>query len=164
MLVPQCNFSIFKVTTNICRRIRCGKMADEDIMTVKQCKSEPLSVSYHYVAVPSDIPSNRPLLHISYPARRRRQHYNFNIVFGNEEGMFMLKQPSMYAPRAKLVVVGDLVGPSTHVLKIDMSTYHPSGRMRDSRMLTVTIYVSMYGFWIFNPRNLKNKTCNGIVT
>lgn len=121
-------------------------MADEDIMTVRECKSEPLSISYHYVAVTSGIPSNTPLLHISYSARRRRQHYNFNIVQGNEDGMFMLKQPSVYHPRAKLVVAGDLIGPSTHVVKIDMSTYHPSGRMRDSRMLTVTIYVSMYHF------------------
>lgn len=152
------------MTTNICRRQRCGKMADAEIMPVKECKSEPLSISYHYVAVTSGIPSNTPLLHISYSARRRRQHYNFNIVQGNDDGMFMLKQPSMYHPRAKLVVAGDLMGPSTHVVKIDMSTYHPSGRMRDSRMLTVTIYVSMYNFWIFNSRNLKNKTCNGIRT
>ncbi|XP_039248221.2 uncharacterized protein LOC120326064 isoform X1 [Styela clava] len=134
------------VTTNICRRQRCGKMAERDSMSVKECKAEPLSVSYHYVAVTSGLPKPTAVLHISYPARRRRQRYNFSIVQGNEEGIFMIKQHSMYMPRAQLVVTGNLNGPSRHTVKIDMATYQPNGKMRDSRMLTITIFTSMYDF------------------
>lgn len=115
-------------------------------MSLQECKAEPLSISYHYIAIGSNLPLGSHILHFSYPARRRRQRYNFTIVQGNEQGIFSLKQQSMYHPRAQLTVITKLIGPSKHTIKIDMATYHQNGDMRDSRMLTVTVYVSRYEF------------------
>lgn len=130
------------VTTNICRRKRCGKYSRGE----KECLASPLSISYHYVQIPSNQKAPMKLFKIAFSPRRRRQRYNFNIVSGNEEGYFQLQHSSKLRPKAKLIMKESLVGPAEYTLKIDVATYHPTGDMRDSRMITVQIFVSDYDF------------------
>jgi len=39
-----------------------------------------------------------------------------------------------------------LSGPAEHAVKVDMSTYDKRGRMRDNRMMTITVFVSEFNF------------------
>nr|CAB3245008.1 fibulin-1 [Phallusia mammillata] len=137
-------FGYRQVTTNICRRRRCKKISTDNDM-YSMCKKQPLSTSYHFVSVTSGLKAPTKLFRIKFPARRRRQQYNFSIV-GNNQTMFSLHQMSMYRPHAYLMLNEQIDGPSEHTVKVDMSTYNGKGDMRDNRMLTITVFVSEYNF------------------
>ncbi|XP_078490955.1 uncharacterized protein LOC100176194 [Ciona intestinalis] len=137
-------FRYRQITTNICRRKRCRRVTSNN-ETFAECKAQSLSISYHYIDIPTGLKLPSNLLKISFSPRRRRQQYHFQIAQG-EENAFSLRQPSMYRPQAYLVLTGELTGPSQHMVKVDISTYNRRGEMRDNRMLTITVLVSEYTF------------------
>ena len=111
----------------------------------EECKQQPLSISYHFVSVTSNLYTPTKLLRMKFPARRRRQRYDFKMTSGSTH-LFSIKQYNMYKPQAYLVLTEAPQGPSNHSVKIDVSTYNRRGEMRDNRMLTVTVFVSEYDF------------------
>ena len=137
-------FGYRQVTMNICRRRGCKRITT-DRSSLLACKRLPLSISYHYVSITSRLPTPAKLFRIKFPARRRRQQYNFSIVQGDRSA-FSLRQMSMYRPRAYLMLNKALSGPAEHAVKVDMSTYDKRGRMRDNRMMTITVFVSEFNF------------------
>jgi hypothetical protein len=143
-LMKTDEFTYKQVTTNRCRR-KCKKIAQVSAEQYEECKSNPLSVSYHFVSVTSNLQTPTKLLRMKFPARRRRQQYNFHMTQG-DTNLFSIKQYSMYKPHAYLVLNQQPQGPSNHSVKIDVSTYNRRGQMRDNRMLTVTVFVSQYEF------------------
>ena len=143
-LMTTDEFGYRQVTTNMCRRKRCRRIAKSNAEYV-QCRQQPLSVSYHYVDITSDLRAPADLLRVNFPARRRKQRYHFRISQGNDQ-LFTLRQPSMYRPMAYLVLSRSIQGPVEHTLHIDMRTYNRKNQMRDNRMLTVQVIVSRYTF------------------
>lgn len=143
-LMTTDEFSYRQITTNICRRKKCRRLSLNET-TYRQCRGLPLSVSHHYIDITSDLSVPASLLKIKFPARRRRQNYNFVIVDGDGD-LFSLRQPANYRPLAFLVLNRSLKGPAKHQVKIDMRTYNRRGNMRDNRMLTIFINVSAYEF------------------
>ena len=137
-------FGYRQVTTNICRRKRCTRFAQDD-SSFQFCRGLPLSVSSHYVDITSRLDAETDLFRINFPARRRKQMYNFNIVSGDQV-LFRLRQPSMYQPLAYLVLNQALTGPATHTVEVEMSTYNRRREMRDNRKLNIRVIVSSYSF------------------
>uniref|UniRef100_F6PUJ2 EGF-like domain-containing protein n=1 Tax=Ciona intestinalis TaxID=7719 RepID=F6PUJ2_CIOIN len=140
----KCMKQITCPDNNFYRRKRCRRVTSNN-ETFAQCKAQSLSISYHYIDIPTGLKLPSNLLKISFSPRRRRQQYHFQIAQG-EENAFSLRQPSMYRPQAYLVLTGELTGPSEHMVKVDISTYNRRGEMRDNRMLTITVFVSEYTF------------------
>ncbi|CAK8678109.1 unnamed protein product [Clavelina lepadiformis] len=143
-LMTTDEFGYRQVTTNICRRKRCRRITSNNT-AYAECRSQPLSVSFHYVDVTSGLQTPTNLLKISFPARRRRQEYHFSIPQG-DMSLFNLHQPSRYRPMAYLRLNKEVTGPAEYAVKVDMSTYDKRGNMRDNRMLTITVIVSEYDF------------------
>jgi len=143
-LMKTDEFTHKQVTTNRCRR-KCKKVLTVNDGLYEECKQQPLSISYHFVSVTSNLATPTKLLRMRFPARRRRQRYDFKMT-GGDQDLFSIKQYNMYKPQAYLVLTEAPQGPSNHSVKIDVSTYNRRGEMRDNRMLTVTVFVSQYEF------------------
>ena len=143
-LMTTDEFGYRQVTTNICRRKRCHRFIEKD-GTDQFCRQLPLSVSQHYIDITSGLDVPTDLFRINFPARRRRQRYNFSIVSG-DQALFRLRQPSMYRPLAYLVLSQSLTGEATFTVEVDMNTYNKKGEMRDNRKLNIHVYVSSYNF------------------
>ena len=136
-------FSKRQVTTNACRR-RCKQFREEK-GKYRECKNHPMSIQSHFIDVTSRLPHPRKLFRIKMKPRRRRQFYEFALTEGDSQ-LFGLKQVNGRSPVAYLYMRGELVGPATHVIKVDMTTYDVTRKKRDSRMVTVTVFVSQYEF------------------
>ena len=143
-LMTTDEFGYRQVTTNMCRRRKCSKFAKSRAENV-QCRRQPLSVSYHYVDITSNLPAFTRLVQVRFPARRRRQRYHFNIAHG-DTSLFGLRQPSMYRPFAYLVINRPIQGPAEFKVEVDMRTYNRRNQMRDNRMMTIQVLVSRYTF------------------
>ena len=98
---------------------------------------------------------------MKFPARRRRQRYDFKMTSGSTH-LFTIKQYNMYKPQAYLVLTEAPQGPSNHSVKIDVSTYNRRGEMRDNRMLTVTVFVSEYDFWLGSVCHVTTNWITGL--
>jgi len=131
-------------TTNTCRR-RCRQLKRTDPDMYRKCKKQPMSVASHYIDITSRLPTPRRIFRIRLKTRRRRQKYAFEIVKGDET-KFGLKQVSKSVSTAYLMLKQELVGPSQHEVKVDMTTYNKKGKKRDNRMVTLTIFVSEFEF------------------
>jgi len=136
-------FSKRQITTNACRR-RCKAFRGEP-EKYKECKQLPMSINNHYVDITSNLKAPKKIFRIKMKPRRRRQRYEFEVKEGDEEA-FGLKQVSSRSPTAYLYTKKSVTGPGKHRIKVDMTTYNKAGKKRDTRMVTVTIFVSQYEF------------------
>ena len=131
-------------TTNTCRR-RCKALRD-DVTMYEKCRKKPSSVSHHYIDITSMLVVPRRIFQIRLKTRRRRQHYSFQMVEGDQT-VFGLAHVSPQVPSAFLMLQQSLKGPSDHQVKVDVTTYNRRGKKRDSRTVTVKVFVSEYEFW-----------------
>jgi len=146
-------------TTNICRRRRCRQFKEDDNAQKSrwgsfsrnseskydECRGSPMSVSYHYIDITSQLEAPRRIFRVRMKTRRRRQRYDFQMVSGDRE-TFGLKQVSPSVPTAYIMLKQEITGPMKYQVVVDMTTYNRKGKKRDTRMATVTVYVSEYDF------------------
>lgn len=143
-LMTTDEFGYRQITTNMCRKKRCRKIAQNQL-EYSECRQLPLSVSYHYIDITSGLKTPTDILRIALPKRRRRQRYYFKISEGDSR-LFGIRQPYQYMPHAYLVLNHSIQGPGEYTVHVDMRTYNRKMQMRDNRMLTILIIVSPYEF------------------
>ncbi|XP_073528886.1 fibulin-7 [Phyllobates terribilis] len=143
-LLPECpkpngNISYVKTSPIQCERNPCP-------MDSRSCHYAPKTISFHYLSLPSNIPTPVSLFRMataSAPGRPGPDSLRFGIVGGNSRGNFVMQRSDRQT--GELILVQSLQGPQTIEVDVDMSEY--LDRMFQAKHVSkITVFVSPYNF------------------
>lgn len=141
---PECpksngNISYVKTSPIQCERNPCP-------MDSRSCHHAPKTISFHYLSLPSNIPTPVSLFRMataSAPGRPGPDSLRFGIVGGNSRGNFVMQRSDRQT--GELILVQSLQGPQTIEVDVDMSEY--LDRMFQAKHVSkITVFVSPYRF------------------
>ncbi|KAG9483959.1 hypothetical protein GDO78_009720 [Eleutherodactylus coqui] len=136
---PNGNISYVKTSSIQCERNPCP-------MDSRSCHHVPKTISFHYLSLPSNIPTPVSLFRMataSAPGRPGPDSLRFGIVGGNSRGNFVMQRSDRQT--GELILVQSLQGPQTIEVDVDMSEY--LDRMFQAKHVSkITVFVSPYSF------------------
>ncbi|KAE8601250.1 hypothetical protein XENTR_v10013600 [Xenopus tropicalis] len=141
---PECpksngNISYVKTSPIQCERNPCP-------MDSRSCHHAPKTISFHYLSLPSNIPTPVTLFRMataSAPGRPGPDSLRFGIVGGNSRGNFVMQRSDRQT--GELILVQSLKGPQVIEVDVDMSEY--LDRMFQAKHVSkITVFVSPYDF------------------
>ncbi|KAM4867105.1 fibulin-7 [Thomomys bottae] len=141
---PECpggsgNVSYVKTSPFQCERNPCP-------MDSRACHHMPKTISFHYLALPSNLKTPIALFRmatVSAPGRVRPTNLRFGIVGGNSRGQFVMQRSDRQT--VELILIQPLQGPQTLEVDVDMMEYHERAFLA-KHVSKVTIFVSAYDF------------------
>ncbi|XP_063299747.1 fibulin-7 [Pelobates fuscus] len=141
---PECpksngNISYVKTSPIQCERNPCP-------MESRSCHHAPKTISFHYLALPSNLPSPVTLFRMataSAPGRPGPDSLRFGIVGGNSRGNFVMQRSDRQT--GELILVQSLQGPQTIEVDVDMSEYLDR-TFQAKHVSKITVFVSPYNF------------------
>ncbi|KAM8946822.1 fibulin-7 [Pelodytes ibericus] len=141
---PECpksygNTSYVKTSPIQCERNPCP-------MESRSCHHAPKTISFHYLALPSNIPTPVTLFRMataSAPGRPGPDSLRFGIVGGNSRGNFVMQRSDRQT--GELILVQSLQGPQTIEVDVDMSEYLDR-TFQAKHVSKITVFVSPYNF------------------
>ncbi|XP_072265555.1 fibulin-7 [Pyxicephalus adspersus] len=136
---PHGNISYVKTSPIQCERNPCP-------MDNRACHHAPKTISFHYLSLPSTLPTPVTLFRMataSAPGRPGPDSLRFGIVGGNSRGNFVMQRSDRQT--GELILVQSLQGPQTIEVDVDMSEY--LDRMFQAKHVSrITMFVSPYNF------------------
>ncbi|XP_071997315.1 fibulin-7 isoform X3 [Engystomops pustulosus] len=141
---PECpkpfgNISYVKTSPIQCERNPCP-------MDSRSCHHAPKTISFHYLSLPSNIPTPVSLFRMataSAPGRPGPDSLRFGIVGGNSRGNFVMQRSDRQT--GELILVQSLQGPQTIEVDVDMSEYLDR-TFQAKHVSKITVFVSPYSF------------------
>ncbi|XP_042551285.1 fibulin-7 [Dipodomys spectabilis] len=141
---PECpkgsgNVSYVKTSPFQCERNPCP-------MDSRPCHHMPKTISFHYLALPSNLKTPITLFRmatVSAPGRIRPTSLRFGIVGGSSRGQFVMQRSDRQT--VELILIQPLEGPQTLEVDVDMSEYHERAFLA-KHVSKVTLFVSPYDF------------------
>ncbi|NXC37114.1 FBLN7 protein, partial [Campylorhamphus procurvoides] len=143
-VTPQCpppagNVSYVKTSPFQCERNPCP-------MESRSCHQAPKTISFHYLPLPSGLPTPTPLFRMATavaPGRPGPDSLRFGIAGGNSRGHFVVQRSDRHT--GELILVQSLRGPRTIQLDVDMAEYLE--RVFQAKHVSrITLFVSAYEF------------------
>ncbi|OCT84659.1 fibulin-7 [Xenopus laevis] len=131
---PKQNTSYVKTSVQQCEKSPC-------LMGSKSCLEAPHSISFHYIALQSQLPAPRVLFTMSAP-RSLGDSQRFSITRGKGRGL-EVRQAGRH--RWELVLSKQLSGPAEIHVDVEMAETSSQG-LPGKHIFSVTIYVSKYPF------------------
>ncbi|KAG8437303.1 hypothetical protein GDO86_008128 [Hymenochirus boettgeri] len=132
---PKYNTSYIKTSIQQCERTPC-------LLGSKSCLEAPHSISFHYIALQSQLPVPRILFTMTAP-RSLGDSQRFSITRGKAYRGLEVRQSGRH--RGELVLNKTLNGPTELQVDIEMAETSSRGLL-GKHIFSVTIYVSQYPF------------------
>ncbi|XP_075432721.1 fibulin-7-like isoform X3 [Ascaphus truei] len=137
---PECpksrrNTTYIKTSNHQCERTPCP-------MGSSSCQEAPHSISFHYIALQSQLPVPRVLFTMTAP-RSLGDTQHFSITRGKSQRGLEVRQAGKH--RGELVLSRSLSGPAELQVDVEMAEMSQR-RMLGKHIFTVTVYVSQYPF------------------
>ncbi|XP_053314684.1 fibulin-7 isoform X2 [Spea bombifrons] len=136
---PNGNISYVKTSPIQCERNPCP-------MESRSCHHAPKTISFHYLSLPSSLPTPVTLFRMataSAPGRPGPDSLRFGIVGGNSRGNFVMQRSDRQT--GELILVQSPQGPQTIEVDVDMSEYLDR-TFQAKHLSKITVFVSPYSF------------------
>ncbi|XP_053305085.1 fibulin-7-like [Spea bombifrons] len=132
---PRQNTSYIKTSARKCERTPCP-------MGSSSCTDAPHSISFHYLALQSQLPVPRVLFTMS-AQKSSGSSQRFSIVRGRSQRGLLVRPAGGH--RGELVLERSLTGPAELQLDVEMAEMSPHGVL-GRHVFSLTIFVSQYPF------------------
>ncbi|XP_075045499.1 fibulin-7-like isoform X2 [Mixophyes fleayi] len=132
---PKQNATYVKTSAHQCERSPCH-------VGSSSCLEAPHSVSFHYIAIQSQLTVPRVLFTMTAP-RSQGDNQRFTIIRGKGQRGLTVQQAGRH--RGELVLTKSLTGPAELQVDVEMAEMSPQGLL-GKHIFSVTLFVSQYAF------------------
>ncbi|XP_063801950.1 fibulin-7-like isoform X2 [Pseudophryne corroboree] len=132
---PKQNTTYIKTSAHQCERAPCH-------VGSPSCLEAPHSISFHYIALQSQLTVPRVLFTMTAP-RSQADSQRFTITRGKGQRGLEVRQAGRH--RGELILTKPLTGPAEIQVDVEMAEVSPEGLL-GKHIFTVTLFVSQYTF------------------